>query len=138
MIASFSPLSRLSAYSCRDIQPWQTQSQRANTVPLITASISENGTRRLFAGRQAAIMPIGAIEPAMSGITPARARSAISRSSMRVQRAATDNFPSERQAEGIAKKKREGGYKGRIPTIDREKLAQLRSEAWGRLKSLGA
>ena len=41
------------------------------------------------------------------------------------------NLRRERQAEGIAKKKSEGGYKGRVPTIDREQLAQLRSEGLG-------
>ena len=41
------------------------------------------------------------------------------------------NLRRERQAEGIAKKKSEGGYKGRVPTIDREQLAQLRAEGLG-------
>jgi DNA invertase Pin-like site-specific DNA recombinase len=41
------------------------------------------------------------------------------------------NLRRERQAEGIAKKKREGGYKGRLRTIDRAMLAKLRSEGSG-------
>jgi DNA invertase Pin-like site-specific DNA recombinase len=41
------------------------------------------------------------------------------------------NLRRERQAEGIAKKKSEGGYKGRVPSIDREQLAQLRAEGLG-------
>jgi DNA invertase Pin-like site-specific DNA recombinase len=41
------------------------------------------------------------------------------------------NLRRERQAEGIAKEKREGGYKGGVPTIDRDRLAQLRSEGLG-------
>jgi DNA invertase Pin-like site-specific DNA recombinase len=41
------------------------------------------------------------------------------------------NLRRERQLEGIAKAKKEGVYKGRKPSINREKVASLRSEGMG-------
>src|SRR4029078_11727634 len=41
------------------------------------------------------------------------------------------NLRRERQLEGIAKAKKEGVYKGRKPSISREKVAQLRAEGLG-------
>ena len=42
------------------------------------------------------------------------------------------NLRRERQLEGIAKAKAEGVYKGRKPSISREKIANLEKKGWGR------
>jgi DNA invertase Pin-like site-specific DNA recombinase len=41
------------------------------------------------------------------------------------------NLRKERQAEGIAKAKAEGRYKGRPPTIDADRVRKLTAEGWG-------
>ena len=41
------------------------------------------------------------------------------------------NLRKERQMEGIAKAKAAGVYKGRPPSVDAAKVAQLKAEGWG-------
>ena len=44
------------------------------------------------------------------------------------------NLRKERQAEGIAKAKAKGVYKGRKPSVDREKVAELKAQGMGASK----
>jgi DNA invertase Pin-like site-specific DNA recombinase len=41
------------------------------------------------------------------------------------------NLRKERQMEGITKAKAEGKYKGRPPSIDCARVAELKAEGWG-------
>jgi len=41
------------------------------------------------------------------------------------------NLRRERQMEGIAKAKKDGVYKGRKPTLDRDKIKELAAKGWG-------
>jgi DNA invertase Pin-like site-specific DNA recombinase len=47
------------------------------------------------------------------------------------------NLRRERQAEGIAKAKAEGRYRGRKPSIPKAEIAKLRAEALAQVRSLG-